>query len=255
MRPALLALALILAGCATRAPPPPEPPRPPLVQSALAEWEAWGRVVVEGYPTFRPPDMAATPERFARLEAYWEAVPGGVPVARRHATMRGRLAATRDGEAAGWEDIGVYSRPAWSAAFISYVVRQSGIPSWDLPSSSRHASYIDAALARAGDPQAGFVPKAPEDYAPRPGDLICADRSPAPLRHWTERIASRGRPRPMHCDVVVATKPGMIEAVGGNVLDVVTLRRLPADEEGRVLPPPPGVPPFMLILAAQSNGG
>ncbi len=40
----------------------------------------------------------------------------------------------------------------------------------------------------------------------------------------------------MHCDLVVATGPGVVEVVGGNVGDSVALTRLPADERGRLLP-------------------
>jgi hypothetical protein len=41
----------------------------------------------------------------------------------------------------------------------------------------------------------------------------------------------------MHCDIVVSAGPGIVEAVGGNVADAVTLARWPADGEGRVLAP------------------
>lgn len=256
-------LILLLAGaCASRQPPPPPEPeaRSPLVRSALAEWRAWGQVVVVGWPTDRPSDVAATPERFARLTDYWYAVPGGRQVMNRLSLLRAQVRGESQGggdngpaAAQGWEDIGLYANPAWSAAFISYVARQAGIPSHELPSANRHASYIDAVLARAAsDPQgSAFVPRAPEEWAPRPGDLLCADRSYAPLTHWTQRLSSRGKPRPMHCDVVVATSPGVVEVVGGNVQDLVTRRKVPADAEGRVLPVPPGVPPFMLLLVAQ----
>jgi hypothetical protein len=223
---------------------------PPLARAALAEWEAWGGIVVVGWPDVRPPDTAATPERFARLMAYWTAVPGGAGVAHRLSGLRsailaaaaGHLAAEaqdRDGEgiasmavaAPGPEDMSLYALPAWSAAFVSAIARRAGISKDDLPSAERHVSYIDALLARAiaAPDGARFLPYAPEDRAPRAGDLLCADRSVAPLSHWSMRLAEAGRPRPMHCDIVVRTDPGTIEAVGGNVQDLVVSRRLPAD--------------------------
>ncbi|MBV1798939.1 DUF2272 domain-containing protein [Siccirubricoccus sp. G192] len=246
----------------------------PLARAALSEWEAWGGIAVSGWPEERPADTAATPERFARLVGYWTAVPGGAGVARLLSGQRSAIAAVLtdqggavetkgDGRAttisvaASWsEDIGLYAYPAWSAAFISAVVRRAGIPESDLPSSARHAHYIDAVLARAiADPQgARFHPYAPEDRAPRSGDLLCADRSPVPLTHWSMRLAEAGRPRPMHCDVVVRNGPGVVEVVGGNVQDMVVLRRLPGDAVGRVLPAPPGQPPFVLVLVAQEQG-
>src|SRR4051794_17046838 len=154
------------------------------------------------------------------------------------------------------EDMSLYAYPAWSAAFISAMARRAGIPESDLPSAARHARYIDAVLARAiADPEgARFRPYAPEEWAPRPGDLLCADRSVVPLAHWSMRLMEVGRPRPMHCDIVVRNGPGMVETVGGNVQDLVVLRRLPANGDGRVLPAPPGQPPFVLILACQERG-
>lgn len=273
MRSSHLLSALLCAACA--GPPPSEAlPASPLARAALAEWQAWGRITVTGWPAARPADIATTPERFARLVEYWSAVPDGGEIASRLLGLRSALtatvagsngAATSDGDnaagavpaaAAAPEDIGIYAYPAWSAAFISAVARWAGLPEIDLPSSPRHTGYIDAALERAIADPAGayFHPYAPEERAPAPGDLLCADRSTAPLPHWSMRLGEVGRPRPMHCDVVVRTRPGGIEAVGGNVENLVALRRLPADREGRVLPAPPGEAGFVLILAARAAG-
>ena len=105
------------------------------------------------------------------------------------------------------EDIGLYAYPAWSAAFISAVARRAGLPGATCRPTPGTRATIDALLARgAADPDgAAFLPLAPEEYAPRPGDLLCTDRSYAPLTHWSRRFADRSRPRPMHCDVVVRT--------------------------------------------------
>jgi hypothetical protein len=277
MRSSRLALFLVGAGaCAVPQVPTPTDAVPAslLARAALVEWEAWGRIVVVGWPEARPDDAAATPERFARLMGYWNAVPGGAGVARRlldqRSTIAAALAEQRSAEVADGdghvgaasattpplEDVSLYAYPAWSAAFISAMARRAGVPESDLPSSFRHARYIDAVLDRAiADPRsARFRPYAPEERAPRPGDLLCADRSAVPLGHWSMRLAEAGRPRPMHCDVVVRNGPGVVEAVGGNVRELVVLRRLPSDAGGRVLPAPLGQPPFVLVLASQEQG-
>lgn len=256
LRIALFALLLVLAACATGSPPGPEeqPPADPLARAAWDEWRAWGRLTVDGFTDETPADTAATPERFERLVGYWQALPGGWSVAARHRRLREVMQPGAVYTAApAYEDIDYYGSPAWSAAFISAIARRAGIPEADLPSSSRHARYIDAALLRWRDAPgaARFQPQAPEDYAPAIGDLLCADRSPVPLTHWTQRYASINRPRPMHCDVVVAAAPGRVEVIGGNVLDMVTRRRLPADAQGRVLAPPADFPPFVVVLAAR----
>lgn len=268
---------LLLAASACSTPgsrqPPEAGPAPPLAQVALTEWQAWGGIVLEGWPEGRPADTAATPDRFDRLIGYWREVPGNEGVARRLETQRASLRAALSGQgmaelaaadtaalpaptAPPVEDIGLYAYPAWSAAFVSAMARRAGIPESDLPSEAAHAFYIDAVLWRAAaDPQgARFLPHDPAERTPRPGDLLCADRSARPLEHWTMRLLETGRSRPMHCDVVVRTAPEVVEAVGGNVKDVVALRRLPADSQGRVLPAPPGQARLLLLLAARGGG-
>lgn len=269
----LVLLTLCLAACARQAAPPPEVwPSAPLARAAYEEWVAWGRIVIEGWPDTPPSDTAATPERFNRLLGYWNVVPGGWRIAQRHAGLRSGMAALEQRIAAempeeegapgpraypvaGLNDIAFYEYPAWSAVFISTIARRASLPESELPSSSRHASYIDGALMRAmTEPEsAAFRPYAPEEYTPAPGDLLCADRAWVPLTHWSQRLAERGRPRPMHCDVVVRNGRGVVEAIGGNVQGVVALRRFPADAQGRVLPAPFGRPPFVLVLAAQNQ--
>jgi hypothetical protein len=257
---------LLLAACAV--PPPsastePEEALPPLARAAVEEWEAWGRHVIEGWPDDRPADTAATPARFARLLDYWYAVPGNSGVARRLEMRRAGIASQvafeplegEEAEAApafppAPEDIGYYAAPAWSAAFIGFIARRADLAEEDLPSTPTHARYIDRMLRRAVETpdSAGWLPFAPDEVVPKPGDLLCADRSWRPLAHWTLRLPERGRFRPMHCDVVIRLRPGVVEAIGGNVADMVVLRRFPADAEGRVEQAPPGRPPFLLIL-------
>ena len=262
----LLPLLALLAACAAQpavTPPVPRPETPPpLLRAALEEWTAWGRITVDGFPDTRPP-VVATPERFARLTNYWRAVPAGQGVANRLEALRGgvqeALMPEPEGEGDATpvslteisvEDIGIYSRPAWSAAFISYVAGRAGL---DLPPSATHARYVDALLTRAlTDPEgAAFIPFDPAERTPRAGDLLCADRAFTPLLHWRDRLMEEGVSRPMHCDVVYRAGPGVVEMIGGNVSDVVALRRLPADRDGRILPAPIGKPQFFLLLAAR----
>lgn len=269
----VLLVAIGLAGCArSRSSAPETPPASPLARAAWDEWRAWNGPVIDGWPDTRPADMRATPERMARLEAYWSILPGGWRIAQRHQDTRNGLIALQDrlnaehaGEegdgaapmvvVAGLDDMAMYNYPAWSAAFISYVARSAGVPEWELPSSSRHASYIDAVIARyyASPETSAYVPQAPEEIAPRVGDLVCADRAWVRLNHWTERISERGRGRPMHCDVVVRTAPGRVEAIGGNVQAMVARRIFPADAQGRLLPAPFDRPGFIVVLAAREN--
>ena len=231
---------LLLAACAVT-PPPPEPPltyppaaRERMLRIATAEWDDWGRQDAAAGPRGQESDAA----NFPRVLAYWRAVPdGAAPIARNRVRYR-------DGDPALWQE------PAWSAAFISFVMRGAGVDGREFPSSAAHAFYLDALI---GDAQrfpatAPFIPHEVTDRAPRVGDLVCADRSATPLRSWRDRLAETGRFRPMHCDIVLRVIPGEVEAVGGNVRDAVTLSRFRTDSAGLLLPRAAGEPTWFAIL-------
>lgn len=248
-----LPMLLALAGCALPAPTEPPLPYPPaaaerVVRIALAEWRDWGGVVQDAFGPPAAEPAESDPANFPRVLAYWQAVPvdhGAIPDNRR------RYAATLAGAADGGAPL--WAEPAWSAAFVSWVFRSAGVDAREFPPSATHALYLDGLLAdaRRFPDRAPFVPRVPAEHAPRPGDLLCLDRSAAPLGHWTERLAETGRLRAMHCDIVVNAAPGVVEAVGGNVWDTVALTRFPADASGRLLPPPPGRRPILLIMESR----
>ena len=69
---------------------------------------------------------------------------------------------------------------AWSAAFISYVMRMAGAGS-RFPYSETHSDYINAAR-RHGlgiEPGIALTAERIEVYAPQRGDLICYVAGPA----------------------------------------------------------------------------
>ena len=69
--------------------------------------------------------------------AYWRAVPeGDGAVARNRARYR-------YGSADLWRE------PAWSAAFISFVLRGAGVDAREFPPSAAHAFYLDALILDA----------------------------------------------------------------------------------------------------------
>lgn len=239
MRRAAFLLCALLAACAT--PPVPEPPlsyppaaRERMLRIAIAEWEEWGRQTTEAPSTAAEAD----PGNFPRVLAYWRAVPDGDgPIARNRALFR-------DGSPALWRE------PAWSAAFISFVLRGAGVDGREFPPSAAHAFYLDALIADAQrfPATAPFLPHDIPSRAPQVGDLVCADRSAAPIADWRARAADGGRFRPMHCDIVVRVASGHVEAVGGNVRDAVTLSRFATDAAGRLLPRPADEPQWFAVF-------
>jgi hypothetical protein len=119
---------------------------------------------------------------------------------------------------------------AWSAAFISYVMRIAGAGG-RFPYSMNHSDYINAAR------QGGYAIQAmrPTEYAPQLGDLICVGRgASAPL---TFDNLPTDISFPAHCDIVVAVQPGQLSVIGGNVDDAVTMKHIPTTPDGKLADP------------------
>jgi len=231
----LLAITLVVVGCASRVPDFARVPYEPFSRSAavaiaLREWRLFGEPVDDDAPgTRQPPRPEDKPERQDGLwqrvgEYWWLGVPPSLPEARwtgKHDATGREFPASDD------------ERYAWSAAFISYVMRIAGAGD-RFPYAAAHHVYIDAARAVSlGRPGWAVTAEAPWAYAPVPGDLICMARGPRPV---TFASLPAGR-FPAHCDIVVATAPGRIDVVGGNVDDAVTMKHVPVTPDGRLAGP------------------
>jgi hypothetical protein len=193
---------------------------------ALREWRLFGSRVDDDPPGSRPPPAPEDkPERqpglWERVGDYW---------------WLGQDAGSRFADWTGKHDESGVEFPAgrdanfaWSAAFISYVMRIDGAGP-RFPYAIAHSTYINA--ARTG----GYAITAmrPTDYAPVPGDLICEGRTRRPL---TYDDLPTDASFPGHCDIVVAAVPGQLTVIGGNVDDAVTMKHVPTDESGKLAEP------------------
>lgn len=246
-----LLLAALLPGCAATPPPPsPGPPMayPPsvrerLLRIAAEEWREWGSLAVRGAADDAlPPGLESRPDNTPRLIAYWRSVPDDEGAIARNRALYAADPLAPPGTL--WAD------PPWSAAFISYLMLRAGVDVREFPPDASHVLYLDAltATAAAWPDAAPFVPMSPREAVPAPGDLVCFDRSRVPLPDWSARAAEAGRFRPMHCDLVLATAPGSVAGLGGNVADAVVLTHHPADATGRLLPRGAGRPPWLVVM-------
>jgi len=127
----------------------------------------------------------------------------------------------------------------WSAAFVSWIAREAGLGAGEFEFSEAHADYAGAAW-QAGSAEAAGRTSAYAMRAcditrtpPRVGDLVCQARGAGVALDSFEKIGevlaarrSGGGALPMHCDVVVAVDAQGFEAIGGNVLQSVSSRRL-----------------------------
>ncbi len=228
-------LLALLAGCTARdasVPPFAKVPYAPFsrtdaVAIATREWRLFGEMVEDESGGSRPrPPPEQRPEREPGLwqrvgEYWWLGMDAGVP----EAAWTGKHDA--QGHVFDADKDGAY---AWSAAFISYVMRIAGAGA-RFPYAPDHAFYINAARRGFGVVRA----ERPEAYAPLPGDLICAGRGAARGMRFADLPTADFFPG--HCDIVVATSPGLIDAIGGNVDDSVVLTHVPVTAEGRIAGP------------------
>jgi len=259
-----------LSACAAH-PPPASAPRPALYVSpdardppfatvpyepisrqsvvaiALREWRLFGQPIDDDPPGTRPPPLPdQMPERmpglWQRVGEYWWL---GMDVGTRASAWTGKHDADGTEFPANKDD-----NYAWSAAFVSYVMRIAGAGT-RFPYAEDHSYYIDIAKEMALGETSGWLVTAERSsaYAPQPGDLICEGRGRSasltydklPVRHF-----------PAHCDIVVATARGQISVVGGNVDDAVTMKHVPVTTDGKLATPDGQVLdtryPWMVVL-------
>lgn len=258
MMRAMPAAAMLVALCACAAPPPraalaphpvlnisPDAHDPPfatvpyepisrasVVAIALREWRLFGQLVDDDPPGTRPPLLPdQMPERMPGLwqrvgEYWWMGMDAGTAAAAWTGKHDG------DGTVFPADEDDDY---AWSAAFVSYVMRIAGAGS-RFPYSEDHSYYIDIAKEVTLGETSGWLIAAepPSAYAPQPGDLICLGRGKAASMTYDDLPAPRF---PAHCDIVVAAQPGQIAVVGGNVDHAVTMKHVPVTADGKLATP------------------
>jgi hypothetical protein len=134
-----------------------------------------------------------------------------------------------------WTDNGVATRwrDPWSAAFISWVMCESGIAeSSRFDRAINHHTYIDQAIVArdGGNAETAYVAYDVGEQPIEAGDLLCAARRPT-YDSLDERRGQLGDGIRSHCDIVVKLEPehARVLAVGGNVRGSVSLKLLPAD--------------------------
>jgi hypothetical protein len=120
---------------------------------------------------------------------------------------------------------------AWSAAFISYVMRTAGSGP-GFPYAPSHHAYINIAKEMKLDRTSGWaiVAERVDEYAPVPGDVICFSRERRPLKY--EKLPADHFAA--HCDIVVSRDEGQISVIGGNVDHAVTMKHVPVTPDWRL---------------------
>jgi len=119
-----------------------------------------------------------------------------------------------------------YINNAWSAAFISYLMRIAGAGD-KFKYSQRHSEYIQAAKQNRKNNIKTFQGFRKNEQPVSVGDLICYPRQDG-ITYET------GGNYFAHCDLVTDIKPGLAITVGGNVSDTVKNSNYNLDTNNKV---------------------
>ena len=226
-----------------------------IVDTAVQEWAYFGfsvddqlqaqpfpSSVSQQTPSRQTPSQQMQRSTFPRMNAG--------EGARLASSIAGYWAATPDSDwilerqNANWnaEGTGARWRHAWSAAFISWVMCESGLAE---PAQFRraiaHHTYIDQAIRATDglDNRAVFTAYDPGQAAIEPGDLLCRGSRPN-YRTLAERRSQLGDGARTHCDIVVKVdaQAQKIMVIGGNVRGSVRMKVMPAAQDiGQALRP------------------
>lgn len=194
------------------------------VAIALREWRLFGQPVDDDDPDARP-DASSTAVKPERLPGLWERVGEywwiGQDPYESEVDWTGKH--DSNGNPFDFNHDGHY---AWSAAFISYVMRVAGAGD-RFPYAPNHSTYINAA---ASGSTTGLRAQNPASYAPHLGDLVCAGRGNSKSVRFESLPTANGFPA--HCGIVVAQGANQISIIGGNVDDAVSLTHVPVGPGG-----------------------
>jgi len=259
--------------------------RQKMIEIALTEWDRWGRQVVrvgrddtycvtgggfpdqpQGHwltqvdPTPVPSDEEAGTDRppLSKPQATAAVAPSPIPCLRYpdgtggEATARGCVLAKRY-----WAIVGktptcqqlTTGGWAWSAVFISWIMRKAGLQNDQFLTGATHAEYVTDARDHLLRHPAFVLERTPA--VPRPGDLICTARGAD--RFMTDPAEIRSGMTPMHCDLVVEVDPVRheVKSIGGNVQQSASMSITELNDANQVDPYTNSVMQWMVVLRNQ----
>ena len=150
-----------------------------LIKEAMSEWKYWkfGKT------------KESSSEIYPKLKSYWDSI--------------------------GWSESDWHPNgTAWSAAFISYVMRKANA-GYDFKYSSSHSKYIrDAVKNRKQKNSNPFKAYKTNEKKVEVGDLVCYSRQSG-VNYDTESSYES------HCDIVIKANKNEAEVIGGNVGNTV----------------------------------
>lgn len=134
-------------------------------------------------------------------------------------------------DGANWKNMGRSKMvsEAWSAAFISKMMKDSGAGD-NFKYSASHSTYItDSIKNRKENNENAFKGYKPSEVPVEVGDLVCYPRDSGIGYDTTGSYKS-------HCDIVTKIEGNLARTIGGNVSDSVSVTNVKLDNNGYILP-------------------
>ncbi|MBB6580431.1 DUF2272 domain-containing protein [Ralstonia solanacearum] len=138
---------------------------------------------------------------------------------------------------------------AWSAVFISWIMRKAGLQNDQFLTGATHAEYVTDARDHLLRHAAFTLERTPA--VPRPGDLICSARGAD--RFMSDPAEIRSGITPMHCDLVVEVDPlrHEVKSIGGNVQQSASMSLTELNDANQLDPYTNSVMQWFVILRNQ----
>lgn len=135
----------------------------------------------------------------------------------------------------GRGDITRGDQEPWSAAFISFCLREAGATTEILPvKSAAHSDYIHLGLAhRNAGHDVPIVYFDRQETPPRVGDLVGFSRDEN-VRNRTDIEAKKGKFFASHTDLVLDVRPGKLTVIGGNKSNTIKTETIRLDSDGLI---------------------
>lgn len=137
-----------------------------------------------------------------------------------------------------WRDLGFDFESisvAWSAVFVSWCIKTAGATAEHFNFAVAHSRFVNWAIKNAKEQIGSFHGRRPDDYAPKPGDLLQNNRGGG---EYNFDYAATHKQYQSHSAIVIEVGSDNVgrylRTVGGNESDSVGLKEVRLDARGRV---------------------
>lgn len=218
-----------------------------VAQKAIDEWISFNApnrpIVKSSSDVSRLEKSPMEYRKCLRINQFWAAVPAhkNKPPGGNTCTFNMPPTPQGKGQAKKWDAF------PWSAAFVSFIMQESGAGN-TFKRSGRHATYIVDSVKNKDTANHPFRGYRINEKKPEIGDLICAPRGEKDIGLTYDKIVQKGDFK-SHCDIVVVKNSNStIEVIGGNVGDTVAKTIVALNGDGYIVAPDTSFRKWIVVI-------